>query len=51
MSVSDKCDESVRGIQRVCQRNTMRVFCSVSQGVGINIIGGSKKYNGECRSV
>ena len=29
----------------------MRVFCSVSEGVGVNIIGGYKEYNGKCRSV
>ena len=29
----------------------MTVFCSVLEGVGVNIIGGSKEYNGEHRSV
>ena len=29
----------------------MRMFCSVSEGVWVNIIEGSKEYNGECRSV
>ena len=29
----------------------MKVFCSVSEGVGVNIMGGSKEYNRECRSV
>ena len=51
MWVSDKFDESVRRIQRECQRNTMRMFCSVWEGVGVNMIGGSKEYNGEYRSV
>ena len=29
----------------------MRVFCSVLEGVGVNIIGGSKEYNAEHRNV